>query len=143
MLRTLISSDINILNKLNKTYSFIPNEDSIRPTPILMKQKKISIDYISTYWNSMRDYINHNVFDVKAKINRDGLMYSDDKSVQEWVFKEAQFPYNINNGKHWILWKYSNTMADYDISNNVHTINKIIETKLYLILKHDNFNFAW
>ena len=143
MLRTLISSDINILNSLSKSYLFLPNECNIRPTPELIKQKEQSIKYISSYWSSMYDYMKHSVFNVKAKINKDGIMYTDDTPTQEWIFKQAQYPYNISNGNHWILWKYSDSMTSFDISNNVHTINKIIETRLYLSLKHNNFNFAW
>ena len=47
-----INSDLQTLNEYNKLYSWIPNENQIRPTEMIISFKKILLDKINKDYNS-------------------------------------------------------------------------------------------
>ena len=144
MLRTCINSDINVLNAFSTIYRFLPNENTIRPTLKILEEKQNLKRQIDEFWNSERDFIKANVFGFKTFINNcNKIDTNDKKEINEWVFKECQFPYNTHCN-HWILWKYSDTMQSFIINNNsIKFINNIITENIKDIIKSNNFDFGW
>jgi hypothetical protein len=82
-----IPSDIPSLNKLSKTYPWIPNENSIRPSPEIMIKKCMLNQHIQRDWPSLQVYIEKTIF----------------RGRTGWIFEECMFPYNTK-GKHFVLW---------------------------------------
>jgi len=144
MLRNIVSSNTEVLNTLHNIYNFLPDYMSIRPTEQVIQKKIQSRLYIDTVWRSERDFIKSKVFRIRAFIgDNNRICTTDDIIIDDWIFKPSQFPYNIN-GNHWILWKYSNTMTDFEINeNNIKIINDIIIEQLRNINTNDNFDFGW
>jgi len=144
MLRTFINSDINVLNAFSRIYRFLPNENTIRPTTDILEQKQYIKNHIDNFWNSDKDYIKANVFNFETFINNlNKIDTIDKKEIDEWVFKECDFPYNTQSN-HWILWKFSDTMQSFMInSDSINLINSIITQNIKNIIKSDNFDFGW
>ncbi len=82
-----ISSDISSLNELSRTYPWIPNESSIRPSPEVMIKKCMVNQHIQRDWPSLSTYIQQTIF----------------RGRKCWIFEECMFPYQTK-GKHYILW---------------------------------------
>lgn len=135
-----INSDKDNLNNLHKIYNFLPNSDTIRPSPEDLIKKREILNIIDKEWLSLKDYILHNVFNLEY-IQKNGLKFVPNKSsIQEWIFEPSTFKYNLNNSNHYILWNsdkkfYEDFQEDF--------INNFIEKELRNLLNHNNFNFAW
>ena len=52
-----ISSALLDLNALNVVHRWLPNAESIRPSPAVLLAKQIACDRIELDWNTVRDYI--------------------------------------------------------------------------------------
>ncbi len=140
MIRNRINCDKETLNKLNKTYSWIPNEESIRPSPEDISRKKDLIENINKSWLSTKDYILHTIFNESKTSNQFFnfvLRYDSDK----WIFSECIFRYNLPKyANHYILW-FSGQNYYYNFDDEI--INKKIEENLFEKLGYNNFDFAW
>jgi hypothetical protein len=82
-----IPSDISSLNELSRVYPWIPNENSIRPSPEVMIKKCMFNQHIQRDWPSLKGYIEQTIF----------------RTRKGWIFEECMFPYNTK-GKHFVLW---------------------------------------
>jgi hypothetical protein len=102
-----ISSDLSSLNELSKTYPWIPNESSIRPSPDVMIKKCMVNQHIQRDWPSLKVYIEQTIFR-----NRTG-----------WIFEECMFPYAVK-GKHYILW---NTNFPFIYSFKEDEVNEVLK----------------
>ncbi len=143
MLRKKISSDLSDLNRLQATYPWIPNSDSIRPTPANLEIKRKRLAEIEMEWLSFQDYILHSIFDQEKYyiINGSVKKYYTRASIStiEGIVKFCpnEFPYDVP-GNHWILWMASTRQMDTD-----EEITSLIENHLKDICGGKNFDFAW
>lgn len=147
MLRTRIDSDSEILDKLNKIYSWIPNSKSIRPSPQIIEKKKHLIQQIELNWKSQKDYIIHTIFGEKYYMNEEmgykKFVPSHSKSNYKWFFQPSMFPYNLEceETNHWILW---NSEKDFYFDFPEEEINEIIKRHLFYHTEIGApFEFVW
>jgi hypothetical protein len=142
MIQDEISSDINILNHLNKMYPWIPNENTIRPTQTDLVKKYFLNNTIQIEWRSMKDYILHTVFKKQFISDEHSKKFvPPNEHNVEWVFEPSMFRYNlIPEARHYILW---NNKYDFSKDFNSFQINELIKIALHDRLSHDNFDFAW
>ena len=61
-INTKIHNSLESLNAYNKIYPWIPNENQIRPTDMILTFKNILMNKINREYNSTRDYILMNLF---------------------------------------------------------------------------------
>ena len=121
-----ISSKIEKLNELSQIYSWIPNENSIRPESNEDKKK-----YLANLILKYGDINKGILYDIFEEENLENAKPSK-------KFKENRFKYNIN-GNHYVMWylKYDTRTLTEDV------INFDIYCNIYQILGNTNFNFAW
>ena len=130
MLRRKISSNITDLNKLNKTYKWIPNEFTIRPDYQTLEYKKNFSKQILEKWSSLNEYIYHEVFQANPN--------------NTWVFQPSIFRYNIPyTANHYVLWNIEHNL--YDNIDDEIINNKIIDelNKLFGTSNDNIYDFAW
>jgi hypothetical protein len=142
MIQDEISSDINVLNELNKKYIWIPNENTIRPTQSDLVRKYFLNNTIQTEWKSMKDFIQNSVFKKPYLIDENNKKYVENQNyVEEWLFEPSMFRYNIiPKSKHYILWNNKhNFFENYDSKK----INQILKVVIFDKLGHHNYDFAW
>ena len=141
MIRSKISSNIQDLNNLHKTHSWIPDETMIRPTAAILENKRQFSQYVLANWMSFRDFILDTHFKYRIDIE-DGHKYVvEEVKKSEWNFGKSLFPYDLSNEvNHYVLW---NSLYDYfnDFSDTV--INNIIAETLVAMLGTDQFDFVW
>jgi hypothetical protein len=116
MLKGQIASDITFLNELSKTYKWIPNESSIRPSHETMIQKCMVNQHIQRDWPSLKAYIEQTIFQTRTG----------------WIFEECMFPYSVK-GKHYILW---NTNFPFTYTPEEQEVNEEIQ-------KYVKGEFGW
>jgi hypothetical protein len=124
MLRSRISTDITELNGLHTRYAWIPNEHTIRPTSENLEAKYALMTHIQSAWPSLEEYIRRTIL----------------ASNNEWVFHKSMFPYNIEQGNHYVLW---NSKYRYEAEFQENDINTILHTNLKELVGSDEFDFAW
>ena len=134
-----ISSDINVLNKYNKLYEWIPNELNIRHIESVLNDKAALLNKIKLWYVSMLDYILITIFGAQENLSDEGKIYASEKKKYKnnYKFTKNIFPYNLpNDTNHYIMWFYGEKIIDTDINDNI----SIEITKL----KGDNnFKFIW
>jgi hypothetical protein len=150
MLRNKISSNINVLDKLNKIYPWIPNSTMIRPNSKDLEKKMLLTNEINNEWYSFKDYLMYKIFQNDYEIDENGKKYiklinNDSKTTNtindEWFFSPSLFRYDlVGYSNHWILWNNQNNF-EYEPPENI--ITKIIETKIFNIIHNDSFEFVW
>lgn len=124
-----ISCDINTLNILNRVYSWIPNENTIRPSKEILEKK---IEFI-------KNLDNKNITLHDSIISS---LFKNDCTEQK-LFIKNPFPYNTE-GNHYIMWYYNyNIVNGVGIQNMIQDINMDIINSIYNIVEHYEFNFAW
>lgn len=140
-LQCKISSAIQDLNELHKTYWWIPDESMIRPSQKILDDKLLFSMFILRNWMSYRDFILDTHFKYPVDVE-DGQKYVSTKvSKSEWNFTKSLFPYNLpDNVNHYILW---NSMYDYFTQWDDAVINSIIKESIQSMLGTDEFDFAW
>jgi hypothetical protein len=137
-----ISSALLDLNALNVVHRWLPNAESIRPSPAVLLAKQIACDRIELDWNTVRDYILHIVFGAQKQLNVLGEYEAVPLSyTKEWCFAASLFPYNLPTGtNHYILWNVNKTYSD-DFDDD--DINGRIKNMIQEELGNSNFEFAW
>ena len=80
--------------------------------------------YITRAWPSLEDYIQQTVF----------------ANNSEWIFHKSLFPYNIDQGNHYVLW---NSKHRYEAEFKEDDINTILYTNLKEQVGSEEFDFAW
>jgi hypothetical protein len=140
MIKNVVSSNIDDLEVLSKIYPWIPDHDSVRPTPEVLTEKLATLSEINDKWQSLEDYILFKVFSKEFSVE-DGKYFVRDKNVtpSTKIFEENHFPYNTPEGQHWVLW-YGSKQQPYDND----TITADVNTELRSLLGRGvSFDFAW
>lgn len=141
LLRSKISSNIQDLNELHKTYSWIPDETMIRPTPKVIEDKNHFSNYVLHNWMSFKDFILDTHFKCPVDIEDGQLYVVNEVTKSEWNFTKSLFPYNLpDNVNHYILW---NSMFDFFYEFEDSVVNTIIKDTIESMLETDQFDFAW
>ncbi len=97
-------------------YPWIPNEQTIRPSPEVLIKKCMLNQHIQRDWPSLQAYIQQTIFQNK----------------KGWIFEECMFPYQTK-GKHYILW-HTDFPFTYDFDTE--EVNEVLKG----FIKGD---FAW
>ena len=133
-----ISGDINILNKYNKIYDWIPNDKQIRPSDMNIFMKDMLLNKIKLEYNSTRDYMLINLFDFNGYLVN-GKYKSEEKNIKLHKFEVCRFKYKLNkNTFHYILWYNCNKE---ELSEN--EINKDIKKGIYNLFKNEDYEYVW
>ena len=140
MIRGQISPNLNELNEFHKLYSWIPNENMIRPNEKDLELKLEFSKYALTRWQSYKDFILHYFFKCPFIIQNNKFVVFE-QIRNEWSFTKSIFRYNLpKNVEHYILW---NSFNDMNATFTNETINLLIEKYLKKIVGADTFDFAW
>ena len=143
-IRSRISSDLDSLDALNGIYNWIPNRNTIRPTPDQIKVKLEKILQIESEWESFFDFVLYNIFEQNYTINNSNKKFIEnyDKSkLANWVFKPSDFKYQLaENSNHYVLWS-----SEFNIGYNFDdlVINNIISCKIKEMIGDSDYDFAW
>lgn len=131
MLRRRIPSDIQHLNELNRTYKFVPNEFTCRPRPDIRAIKDDTLIEIEEKWASMADFVLFRIFGKKFDWC-DGKFVVKDRSLPAdlRLFRPNEFPYNIDEGNHWIMW-YSTREPPCDEETVTRDINVMLHNMFH------------
>lgn len=97
-IRNKISSKIDDLDVLHQIYSWIPNNESIRPNSDVLARKRLKCQEILTVWESFKDYILHTVFKKQHMFVNDKYQAVNDRVYGKKVFTPNEFPYNLSSG---------------------------------------------
>ena len=139
-INTKINNSLETLNAYNKVYSWIPNENQIRPTDFIISLKKVLFDKIFLEYNSTRDYILINIFQTDCdKYNDYDKLIAIEPNDKFNKFEVCRFRYQLDPSTfHYIMWYTcdKNELTDNEISKN-------IKDSIYNIIKSDNFSFIW
>ena len=133
-----INSSLETLNKYNKIYPWIPNENEIRPTEMLINMKKILMDKIEKEYLSSCDYILIHLFNMDVeRIN--GKLKANKNKIKISKFDTCRFRYQIDPQTfHYILWY--NCEKD-DLTEE--EINRDIKKGIYNVIHSDNYSYIW
>ena len=141
MISNQISSELDDLDELCKTYPWIPNRNTIRPSPEELERKFILMEKIDAEWITLYDYILFQVFAQPYEINyKKHIPYIS--NISDWVFTESLFRYNLPpSTHHYVLWfsglDYNEGLESIDVGK----INTIITNELKK--RTSLFDFAW
>lgn len=149
LLRSVISSDLTALDRLHVRFKWIPNSQRIRPSEERLTLKRAKLAEIEATWLTFTDYIRSTVFgephiDV---VNQNGEqrktttteMTAQSSSSLHKFFVPNEFPYNLVQGNHWVLWytvvgkPYSDREISADISQH---LQELLHGSVH-------FDFAW
>eukprot|EP01124_Arcella_intermedia_P037350 TRINITY_DN9985_c0_g2_i2.p1 TRINITY_DN9985_c0_g2~~TRINITY_DN9985_c0_g2_i2.p1 ORF type:complete len:171 (-),score=11.93 TRINITY_DN9985_c0_g2_i2:59-571(-) len=143
MLRRKVSGEKADLTLLHNAYPWIPDENSIRPTPEERAKKVAILAEISLEWCSLRDFILHDVFQ-QTHFSFDSQNKKQIRHVSlfsEWKFKESIFRYQVHpDAHHYVLWNYYCTFEE-EVEEAI--VNEVITTRIAKLLDHSDFDFAW
>jgi len=138
-LRSRISSDVSALNRIHRTFNWIPNESQIRPTPEQLERKRARMNELAERWASMGDFVLHEVFGKGATKNAENRLCAVDDAVcaSDVVFHPSHFAYDVPlGGHHWVMWFGCREPPPTNVS-------ECIVQRLREHLGHDAFDFAW
>lgn len=126
MLRDKIDSNIEFLNLLSSRYTWIPNNESIRPSVDELRRKIELMASLAATGVSLADFVRGNIF-------LDGLA--------SWIFVPSSFRYNLPaDAEHYVLW---NQYADFEADFDSRLVNETINGFLRDIVGSDDYDFAW
>ena len=157
LIRNIISSDIQELDQLHTQYKWIPSSVQIRPSPELLAVKRDKIDSIGMEWVSFKDYILHHVFQKpSARRHFDNMLYAtDDQVINLKSFQPNLFPYDIQQGQHWVMWYGQEAQDSLLIADITQDIDNELRKQLCIDSDSDiggsgsdiggsgNYDFAW
>lgn len=135
-----VSSDIEDLTALNEFFRWLPDYVSIRPSPEVLEIKTITLSIIASKWITLADYILHTVFEKKSVVENGIYRVVDKGGIENAkLFKPNEFPYNTEEGLHWVMWygTMQRTRTDEEISND---IDEAIRAQ---IDPTHNYDFGW
>jgi hypothetical protein len=124
MFQCRVSSNIADLNELNKDFSWIPNDVSIRPDEVTLQRKHAECLRILSIWPTFYEYIFSTVFE---------------QAQTPWVFIPSTFRYNLPPiANHYVLW---NSDQDFTFDYDEEFINMKIKEELAKI--STSYDFVW
>ena len=137
-INTKIDSSFDSLNAYHEIYPWIPNENQIRPTEMIITFKKILMDKIHKEYNSTRDYILLNMFNYDG-FRSNGKIVAKESLIKLNHFEVCRFRYQIDpRAFHYIMWY--NCSKD-DLTDK--EITRDIKNSISALLKSDKFSFVW
>ena len=99
-----IDSDLQTLKKYNEIYPWIPNENQIRPTKMIITFKNMLMEKIKREYNSTRDYILMNMFQMESYRNNGKITAKEPLEIFNH-FEVCRFRYQIDpTAFHYIMW---------------------------------------
>jgi hypothetical protein len=139
-----ISPDLEDLAILSRGFTWIPNENGIRPTPENIQRKRDKLAWIESNWHSFSDYILNVVFEKPfvKRMTPDGAVKNKvcDHNVAGMIkFLPNEFPYQLRSGQHWVLW-YGSPIQPVSDDRITETIREAI---LEICGPSIAFDFAW
>ena len=140
LLNRQISSCIDVLESYHRLYNWIPGKNSIRPTILQIQLKKNLLNNIIEKYQSSRDYILIEIFNLSFIKNIEGKYKANEiKNISLSKFSCCKFRYNIDpNTFHYIMW-----FTDDKQNLTESKINKYINQSIYNIIQSYNFTFIW
>jgi hypothetical protein len=143
LIRSRISSQLDVLDSLHAISPWIPGRDQIRPSEKILNHKLYRMEIIMNDWETMSDYILGTVFlkpSVISPINRKFMI--PNKNIDGAIrFVPNEFPYSIPEGNHWVLWLGPKQSGE---SYSDLEINSEISIRLEDYTGDPNiFDFAW
>ena len=137
-INTKINNSLESLNAYNKIYPWIPNENQIRPTEMILTFKNILMNKINREYNSTRDYILMNLFNIEG-FRSNGKLISKEPLDKLSKFEVCRFRYGLHPSTfHYIMW-YTCTPE----SLLEEEITRDIKNSIYNIINTDNYSFVW
>ena len=111
LLRCRISPDLDLLEAVHVTFSWVPGRESIRPSPATMALKREAM--VAT-----RGRFDVNAWSKKFFGQPWADVLSGRGSIRPYHFAPNMFPYAVPEGtKHYILWLPSTTAMDDESVN--------------------------
>lgn len=142
MLGCRISSDLIDLDQLHSQYPWIPNSESIRPSPEILETKKKKLEEIERSYVEFVDYFYSHVYGKALCVREtDGKLFVTDRNIRGIrVFLPNMFPYQLGGGgRHWVMW-----YGDLDMMHVDHTvITDDIRNSIHQHVGSYDFDFAW
>jgi len=90
---------------LHQETGWTPNPQHVRPTEVVRAQKEYALESITASWQSMADWVCHDVFDTTIHRAADGRRVADRPAAGSAVLAHQPFPYMLPNGtQHMVLW---------------------------------------
>ena len=133
-----IKSDFETLNEYNQKYSWIPNENQIRPTEMIITFKNIMMEKIKKDYNSTRDYILINMFNCESFRNNGKILSKEPLEIFNH-FEVCRFRYQIDpKAFHYIMWY---TCSKEELNDK--KITNDIKNSIYAFIKTEEFSFIW
>ena len=137
-INTKIDSSFDSLNVYHEEYSWIPNQNQIRPTEMIINFKKILMDKIYKEYNSTRDYILLNMFHNDG-FRSGGKLVAKESLIKLNHFEVCRFRYQIDpKAFHYIMWY---TCSKDELTDE--EITKDIKNSISAFIKSDKFSFVW
>ena len=150
VLRSVISSDLDALDRLQRRYPWVPNAARIRPSEVRLALKRAKLAEIEATWTSFTDYIRATVFgeasvevDSGSGLTKKAMAtpFQTDHglySVLQKRFVPNEFPYDLAEGQHWVLW-YSALVQPCSTDAITADISRFLQQHLQDAV----FDFAW
>jgi hypothetical protein len=163
VLRSVISSDLDALDRLQRRYPWVPNAARIRPSEERLALKRAKLAEIEATWASFTDYIRATVFgevavdvavDTGTSSSESGSGTSGltkkvvatlpptDPSVLQKRFVPNDFPYDLAEGNHWVLW-YAAPTQPCSIDAITADVSQHLQEHLRGSGIDADFDFAW
>ena len=139
-----ISPEYSHLNKLHEMYTFIPSEEQVRPSPEEKERKAKKLEELAVTWKEFVDFIYGTVFQLPYIVDKNGVKtvpnrYREQIDKTRHVFQKQLFPYNIEDGEHFVMWYATKGQEKSD-----EEITSDIEVELKNMTgTEDCFQFAW
>lgn len=153
-LKSEISSDPDTLNELYQQYKWLPNSNQVRPCPEIMQIKQVAMLTIRNSWVSLSDYILYKIFNKPMEV-LDGQFRVNSAMIgqlklEDRVFRRNDFPYQIQEGNHWIMWyctveqPFSSDTITEHIDEDIHNIiQRFNYASVKGVIRPFRYNFAW
>ena len=154
--RERISNDIIKLNELHQIYSWIPNENQIRPKKNILKIKLEKLSIIKFQWRSLKDYIDHVVWDIPKDLDPiTNTFHVTSIPTEIYKLQLSEFPYNTVDSVHYVLWFADTRMIESTSPTSPSSpsysqycehdelINQLLNELLLKQFEHDRYSFAW
>ena len=143
LLRSNVPSDLEALDNLNyyRGYRFLPTSETCRPLPDVRAHKDAVTADICQNWASLTDFTLFSIFCRDFDLI-DGKFTVMNKVLrpEEKIFVPNPYPYNIDEGEHWVMWYGSQTApyASEQITQDIHNVIAAMVTST-----KETFDFAW